>query len=416
MHTRSTDARSSCFRKTFPLGGSGNSASVGYGDLRVRTLAALLAAAATLALAPIASAATPITDHFNQDASGACPTYGGQQICSGEVPSFDGATLDVDLTLPEQNTGSSHPLIVMLHGFGNNKHEWESTTDAGDGADKNQWNSHWFAKHGYYVLTYTARGFQDQGPDRADEPNTPSGTSVHPPRGTIHLKSREFEIRDTQWLAALVAAAYPDVARDQIAVTGGSYGGGESWLQASQADWTFPHDQDNQLPVLKLQVAVPKYPWTDLAYSLAPNGHPGFSLGEQETGDPLYASSQCAPDDDTCAVPGGNPLGVLKDSYVTAFLGLGHARGVFEEGSGPGPEEGPYSTEDWDARVQVVGEPYDLPPPLDPVIEQIRRELTEFRSSYYQDEGWTAQSDTGDEVAIFSIQGWTDDLFEAVES
>src|SRR3954451_4689933 len=408
MHTRSTDARSSCFRNTFPLGGSGNSASVGYGDLRVRTLAALLAAAATLALAPIASAATAITDSFNQDAGGACPTYGGQQICSGQVPSFDGATLDVDLTLPEQDSGSSHPLIVMLHGFGNNKHEWESTTDAGDGADKNQWNSHWFARHGYYVLTYTARGFRDDGPDRADEPNTPSGTSLDAPRGTIHLKSREFEMLDTQWLAALVAAAYPDVARDQIAVTGGSYGGGESWLQASRPDWTFAHEQTandpNPLPVLRLQVAVPKYPWTDLAYSLAPNGHPGFGPDDLPAQDPIYDSSQCAPDDDTCAVGSGNPTGVVKYSYVNGFSVLGSGRGVFEEGTGPGPEEGPYSTVAWYDRLvpPAPGEPYDVPGA--PLMAQIRRGLTEFRSSYYQDESWKAQAVSGREVAVFSIQ------------
>src|SRR3954454_15758248 len=238
----------------FPSGRPGNPLRVGYGGLHARLLTAGLAALILLAVAPAALATAPIPDYFND-----CPAYGDQRICSGQVPSFDGAQLDVDLTLPEQNTGSSHPLIVLLHGFGNTKHEWESTTDAGDGADKNQWNSHWFARHGYYVLTYTARGFRDDGPDRDDEPETPSFTSQDPPRGTIHLKSREFEVRDTQWLAALVAAAYPDVARDQIAVSGGSYGVGESWLQASQADWTFPHDQTasdpEPLPVLHLQVA-----------------------------------------------------------------------------------------------------------------------------------------------------------------
>ena len=87
----------------------------------------------------------------------------GERVCSGEVPSFDGSTLDVDLTQPAPGTGSTHPLIIMLHGFGNNKHEWESTTNEGDGADKWHWNNHWFAEHGYYVLTYTARGFRDDG-------------------------------------------------------------------------------------------------------------------------------------------------------------------------------------------------------------------------------------------------------------
>src|SRR5947209_19989340 len=121
--------------------------------------------------------------------------------------------LDVDVTQPAQNTGTRHPLIVMLHGFGNNKHEWESTTDEGAGADKWHWNNRWFAEHGYYVLTYTARGFEDQGPGASYEPNTPpppgdTTGSVDAPNGTIHIKSRDYEIRDTQWLAALVAATY----------------------------------------------------------------------------------------------------------------------------------------------------------------------------------------------------------------
>lgn len=59
-------------------------------------------------------------------------------------------------------TGDRHPMIVLLHGFGNDKHEWESTSDVADGADKYHWNNHWFARHGYYVVTYTARGVPRQ--------------------------------------------------------------------------------------------------------------------------------------------------------------------------------------------------------------------------------------------------------------
>ena len=49
---------------------------------------------------------------------GDCPLYGDVHICSGEIPSWDGSPLDVDLTLPQRGTGDHHPLIVMLHGFG----------------------------------------------------------------------------------------------------------------------------------------------------------------------------------------------------------------------------------------------------------------------------------------------------------
>src|SRR5947209_11753722 len=137
---------------------------------RVARLALLVSVA--LWVVPQASAATTLPASF----SSACPTgsasgsYGGVAICSGEVPSFDGSPLDVDVTQPAQNTGTTHPLMIMLHGFGNNKHEWESTTNEGDGADKYDWNNHWFAEHGYYVLNYTARGFQDQGPYAGYQP------------------------------------------------------------------------------------------------------------------------------------------------------------------------------------------------------------------------------------------------------
>ena len=229
---------------------------------------------------------------------GDCPLYGDVHICSAEIPSWDGSPLDVDLTLPQQAGGSRHPLMVMLHGFANNKHEWESLTDEGDHADKWHWNNHWFARHGFYVLTYTARGFLDQGKTREDEPNTPPGapfgsyTGPGTP-GTVHLKSRDYEIKDTQWLAAMVAAAYSDLDPNSVAVSGGSYGGGESWTLASQASWRSAHDQNPALPVLQLQVAIPKYPWTDLAYSLAPNGHKGPFDGT------IYSSSQGSPATDS---------------------------------------------------------------------------------------------------------------------
>ena len=273
--------------------------------------------------APVRRSRLPVpTESPNGD------SYGGVRICSGTVPSFDGATLDVDLTQPMHDTGSSHPLIVMLHGFGNNKHEWESTNDEGDGADKYHWNNHWFAKHGYYVLNYTARGFSDDGPTtrRTSRPRRPTRTAprTRPPR--LH-PAQEPRLRDPRHAVARGARreGLPGRRlRAAIAVTGGSYGGIESWLQASQATWTFPHQQDPTLPVLNLQVAVPKYPSTDLAYSLAPNGHGGGPALND-----LYESSQGTPDSDAGE---GNPIGAPKESYITGLFALGDDEGHLRGG------------------------------------------------------------------------------------
>jgi hypothetical protein len=361
----------------------------------IGTILATLAVVA-LGFGPAAAPTTPGSRGlFNIGPRGHCPTYGGLEICSAQVPSFDGSPLDVDLTKPARVRGQGrHPLIVMLHGFGNDKHEWESVTDAGDGRDKWRWNSRWFAGQGFYVLTYTARGFRTAAADDAHEPSTPAGSSLSLPSGTIHLKSRDFEIRDTQWLAALAADTFSGINPNRVAVTGGSYGGGESWLQATQPVWDFPHQHSGgTLPVLRLQVAVPKYPWTDLSYSLAPSGHPGAGG--------IYDSAQS-----------GNPIGTVKLSYVNAFYAFGTNDGLFESGTTTTPgDEGPISIPAWRARVAEGGDPYDVAGAEDALVTQVRRGLTEFRSSYYQD--WTA---SGRKVAVFSVQGWTDDLFSGVES
>ncbi len=398
-----------------------------------------------------------------------CPRYpsedgDGQRICTGQVVSFDGTVLDVDLTLPDSSRGGQdgHPIIAMLHGFGGNKREWESTNNEGDGGDKWHWNSHWFAEqHGYYVLTYTARGFRTDPrahpttctppegepiPTAPYEPCTPSGSSdvKNDAESAVRLKHRDKEIKDTQWLAALVAKTFENANPRRTAVTGGSYGGGESWTQASQSQWTFPNEctqsdrtkrpaecraPDNPSPpdfksplkVLDLQVAVPKYGWTDLAYSLAPNGHPGpyrapaenCDVVQSAENDPCYSSSTGHPEDE---LGRGNPLGVLKESYVDFFYQRGHDPARTNE-----PGFHPAEADTWYEALNLApGEPYDT----NPVAPDARRGLTEERSSYYQDKQWKAQCGydeqrkaCGDKrkVAIFGIQGWTDDLFTAVE-
>jgi predicted acyl esterase len=163
---------------------------------------------------------------------------------------------------------------------------------------------------------------------------------------------------------------------------------------------------------MTLQVAIPKYPWTDLAYSLAPNGHP--------TNTDIYESSQgeALPDPNSNNAD-SNPFGVPKASYVAVFFGEGVGpKGDFENDANPDSREvqqdGPISLEAWMARASK--DPYNEDPNGDLLMKQIRRGLTIFRSSYYQAPGWAYEKAHGNEVAIFSISGWTDALFPPVES
>jgi len=48
-------------------------------------------------------------------------------------------------------------------------------------------------------------------------------------------------------------------------------------------------------------------------------------------------------------------------------------------------------------------------------VGQVRQAFSHWHSAYYQP-GWAAQQAAGRETAVFSISGWTDDLFPPVES
>src|SRR5947209_19063384 len=77
-----------------------SAAALGAAALLGTVLAALPATAATRAATPSgipAGAASLGLTH--------CDAYGGPTICSGSVASFDGASMDLDLTLPAPNTG-----------------------------------------------------------------------------------------------------------------------------------------------------------------------------------------------------------------------------------------------------------------------------------------------------------------------
>src|ERR1700682_508422 len=130
----------------------------------------------------------------------ACKVQTGVRFCPTEtlaqrVPSFDNVPLDADVTLPEVGTGP-FPTIVMIHGWGGSKTDFESTTPAGNGNDTFDYNNIYYAQHGYAVLNYTARGWgRSCGSKESRE-----ASAVCEERGWIRLADQRYEARDTQYL------------------------------------------------------------------------------------------------------------------------------------------------------------------------------------------------------------------------
>ena len=228
------------------------------------------------------------------------------------MPSFDGVPLDVDVTLPGTGEGP-FPTIVMLHGFGGSKTNFETTSpagpapeEAGNGSTIYRYNNNFFARRGYAVVNYTARGF---GGSCGGGPN---GDHAGPcGLGYIRLADSRYEARDTQYLLGLLADE--GVTRPRaIGVTGISYGGGQSMELAFLRDkirrpdgelapWRSPDGKK-----MRIAAAFPRWPWSDLVSALIPNGR--------------YLDTEIAPKGQSLQ-PFGVPIAsFLSGLYLTGFL------------------------------------------------------------------------------------------------
>lgn len=361
---------------------------------------AAAAHAPTAALSP-ATAASPCPTGLT-----AGPTVspaGGRTfvVCTGRVRSFDGTPLDTDVTIPTAAAAGPRPLMVMLHGWGGDKTTWESTTLAGNNTDSYHWNNAWFASQGWVVLNYTARGFHTScGKDSATNyiySNDSTCSDTTGEASWTHLADRRWEIHDTQYLAGLlVDSGLADPQR--IAVTGGSYGGGQSWdLALSQNQVVSSTSTDPTHPVtspwtsprgahLRVVAAAPMYPWTDLADALVQNG----------------AASDGAPG----APPDGDhhlPYGVEKQTYTDGLYADGLASAQY---SVPGTDPTADLTT-WNAGI-TAGEPYTANPQAATALAEVGGA---FRSPF------AMPVPTGnEEVPTFVIQGQTDPLFDAQQA
>jgi hypothetical protein len=259
------------------------------------TLAAAAAVVSLAAAAPGAAAAAPAP--FGH----ACAPAGGALRCAPatpaeRVPSFDGTPIDVDVWLPPAGDGP-FPTVAMLHGFGQSKTAYSS--GAGYAAPA-------LARAGYAVVLPTARGFDGSC-------GRPDLRTADCARGYVHLADQRYEVRDVQHLLGLlVDQGVADAGA--LGATGVSYGGGTSLQLATLRDrvrlpsgayaaWTSPAGRP-----LRIAAAWPRWPWSDLADALVPNGR----LLQRSAGPEGYRSP--------VGVPLQAWLGTLYDVAAGGFL------------------------------------------------------------------------------------------------
>lgn len=323
---------------------------------------------------------------------GACGPIADVRQCSGLVRTWDGVPLDTTLTLPE-GPARRLPLVVELHGFGNSKYEYLDPAQTAYTGNAYAW-----ARDGYAVLTYTARGLWGSC-------GTPDARLAQPlacARGYIRLADVRYEVRDTQELVGrLVDEGVVDAGA--VGVTGDSYGGGQSLMLAALRDRTMLPDgrlvpwRSPDGRRLRVAAAAPVIPWSDLVTAAAPNG----------TVSPTGLTSRAR---------ATAPVGVEKATFVNAIFAAA------QTATGPGQPLGePF----------VPGRPmgYLAPPGIDPqadVADWVSRTdqgepyrdrrargivdlLARFHSAYY----------LGAErppPPLLIASGFTDDLFPVDEA
>ena len=290
--------------------------------------------------------------------------------------------LDIDVSLPDATAfpppPGGYPLIVMMHGCcAGNKTGWEaSTIDAG--GERWHYSNAWFASRGYVVLTYTSRGFV----------NANSGGST----GQTQLDDRRYEINDFQHLAGQLADdSFFSVDPQKVVTTGGSYGGGFSWLAFTDPEWESPGGTD-----MRLAAAAPKYGWSDIVDSLIPSGR-----HDQDGSAPSATDGT-----DTTS-----PLGFPKTSIVAGLYASG------KTGVPPGSAHAtfPPSVDEAFLCLQST-DPYELNPLCTGSLQNTLPSFIADRSSYYQNHFFQALEDGDlDPVPVFSAGTFTDPLFPPVE-
>jgi ABC-2 type transport system ATP-binding protein len=285
---------------------------------------------------PGAFIGVPVPPLICQPGTTTAATYDGYLVSEA-----DQTSLDVRLQIP---TGAGpFPLVALIHGYAGSKNS------SGDIASK-------LLEDGYAVLRYSTRGFGESW-------------------GQVNLADLSLEIADMRSVIGQVMDD-PNCNLDpaKVAVTGASYGGGHSWL-ALLLTPSFPTPSHTRN--VHIVAVAPIAPWTDLFYSLLPNGRPNASI---------------------------DGFGGLKLSFVNGL----YASGIREDATRLYPNYPDYFVA-WHAWLNTTE-----PSSVDPVWLQIRDGVAGYRSIYWQRDFWDRA--VHNLTPIFQVQGFTDDLFPLPEA
>ena len=322
---------------------------------------------------------------YGGDGFSALPAKAAAEPGTG-ADSNDEIALDVDVSWPDPERfpppEAGYPLVVFMHGCcSGNRKGWEAESVDAPG-ERWHYSNAWFASRGYAVLTYTARGFVNA--------NGLGST------GQTQPDSRRYEINDYQHLAGQLADTTFEIGSraltvdpQRVVATGGSYGGGFSWLALTDPTWRSPGGKE-----MRLAASAPKYGWTDLVYSLVPNGS--------------HLRDTLPPTDPAQAI---SLLGYPKRSIVSALYASGKT-GV--------PPPGAHTTFAAAIDESLVCLQSPLPFAANPqCTSSTQTLLPEFyrdRSAYYQNHFFERiKTDPKARVPVFSAGTFTDQLFTSVE-
>jgi predicted acyl esterase len=299
-------------------------------------------------------------------------------------PSWDGTPIDVNIAFPPASgSDTNYPLIIVGHGYGGSK--------VGFGASGSTSGLREFTSRGFAALSMTDRGFHESCGTNAAITAANLANPGSCDNGFVHLMDDRFEVRDGQFLMGELADEGL-INGQKIGATGASYGGGLSLALASLKDrvmmpdgslvpWTSPV---MGIP-MRIAAAVPIVPWSDLSYSLTPNGGTLDYLADS---------------------PYTGRVGIEKQSLVSGLYLSGNATGKY---CGVAPYPSPCADPEadltaWNARLNA-GEPYDG----DPSVTAIFNEINAHHSAYYIDH-------SEQPAPLLIGNGFTDDLFPADEA